>query len=103
MPSTFPLLHTNNREINQLQQNVAGVLNPIAKEPILSSNLLQSVPLLMGDNVVQHGLGRKLLGWFPVGADAVTALYDKQATNASPAQTLILNASAGATVSLYVF
>lgn len=86
------------------QDRWASILNPVLKNPTTSTLLLQNVILISGNNVVNHRLGRKLQGWYPVRFHGAYAqLYDTQDTNQSPELTLNLNASAGVTIDLVVF
>lgn len=81
----------------------AASLNPLLGNPIVNGSLLSGVVLKTGANVINHGLGRKLLGYLVTLNNAAATFYDSQETNQRPELTLILNSSAPATVSLYVF
>jgi len=59
--------------------------------------------LKSGANIISHLLGRKLVGYLVILNSAAATFYDGQRTNQRPDLTLILNASAPTTVSLYVF
>lgn len=99
----IPKVHTNDRLINQLQQNFAQALEPLLSNPITQGVLLTSVKLTSGANQVQHGLGRAPQGWIPVRVRGSATLYDEQDTNSTPSLTLSLVTSADVTVDLYVF
>lgn len=97
-------VQSNDRLFNEHQSNVARVVEPIASNPIVDGITLYSVVLTSGANTVYHKLDRKLQGWFPVRWHGGWAqIYDTQDANTQPALTLLLNASAGVTVDLYVF
>lgn len=81
----------------------AASLNPVLANPLLGGQLLQSIKVVTGDNVIDHGLGDKLRGYFVVMNNAAVTFYDKQPVNPRPQLTLVLNASGAATISLYVF
>lgn len=87
-----------------MQSSWASQLNPLLALPLSQGLLLKNVVLVSGTNAVNHKLGRALQGWIVtrVRNNAVT-LYDLQDSNQSPALTLLLNASTGATVDLFVF
>lgn len=89
--------------LSQLQNRWATILDPVVKSPIVNGSQLSNIKLTTGNNVVNHKLGRKLQGWIVVGIDAVSSLYDTQATNQTPQLTLNLVASADVTVSLWVY
>ncbi len=81
----------------------AASINPILSNPLVSGNLLQGLVLRTGANTINHGLSEKLQGYIVVMNSASATFYDNQKTNPTPQLTLILNASAPTTVSLYVF
>lgn len=81
----------------------ASTLNPLLANPLVNGRIIPGVVLVTGANVINHGLGRKLQGYFVVLNDANETFWDNQATNSMPDLTLVLNASGPATVSLYVF
>jgi hypothetical protein len=80
-----------------------SLIDPILANPILAGQQLDNIPLVSGVNTVNHGLGRKLQGYFIVLNSAAATFYDNQSTNSSPTLTLILVASAATTVSLWVY
>ncbi len=81
----------------------AASLNPILANPLINGRVLSGLKLLTGANVVNHGLQRKLQGYFVIMNSAASTFYDSQASNQTPDITLVLNSSGTATVSLYVF
>jgi len=96
-------VQTQDREVNQLQSNVAEVLDPIAALPVINGNILTNVALLAGDNSINHKLGMRLTGWIVIRQRAAAEIFDKQVTNPTPTVTLVLNVSAPVVVDLYVF
>ena len=103
MLKAIPRVQTDDRQINQLQQNFISAINQLMDTSILSGVLLTNVALVSGDNSVNHKLGKTLTGWIVVRKRAAADIYDKQGTNATPTQTLALNTSADVMVDLYVF
>lgn len=81
----------------------ASILQPIVDSPISRGRLVSNVSLITGANQVNHGLGRKLIGWIIVGIDGVAAIYDTQAQNQMPQLTLNLTSDADVTVNLWCF
>jgi hypothetical protein len=81
----------------------ASDLNPVLANPMLYGNLIPGVMLKSGDNVVNHGLQRKVKGYLILMNSAPVTFYDKQTSNQRPELTLTLNASGPTTVTLYVF
>jgi hypothetical protein len=86
-----------------LETQWAQQIDPVLANPILKGQLLQNIVLINGTTIVNHKLGRKLIGWFPVGQTSPANLSDNQATNQMPQLTLSLNSTAATTVSLWVF
>jgi hypothetical protein len=85
-----------------MNPRLAAELNPFLANPLLNGHQITAT-LSAGDNVINHGLGAKLRGWFVIGINAAITLYDKQASNQKPELTLILTSSGVATANLYVF
>lgn len=102
MPS-LPLQQTDDHDVSLMQTKWKSIIDPLLANPISSSFVLPRLTLASGDNVINHFLGRKILGWIVVGNNAATTFYDKQASNQQPQLTLILNASGACTISLLVF
>jgi hypothetical protein len=100
---SLPIYQTNVRELSMMQTQWSSQLNPVLTTEIINGHLIPNVSLASGDNVINHLLGRNLIGWFTVGVNAAVTLYDKQATNNMSNLTLILHSSATCIVSLWVF
>lgn len=89
--------------VQLLQNKWAAILNPIISAPQNNSLILKNVQLSVGDNSIDHRLGRTLQGWKIVRQRAAASIYDKQDTNQTPQLTLKLNSSAAVSVDLEVF
>lgn len=101
---SLPIFHTEDKNISLLQTNWAAQLNPIIQLPLSNSILLPLISLSMGDNVINHRLGRNLQGWIVTRMEnAFVELFDKQSTNQMKDKTLILNSSAVGLIDLIVF
>lgn len=92
-----------NAQFMRMQTQWAQTLDSVLKNPIIQSNILQSVSLVSGDNVINTLLGRKLQGWFLSRRRGSATIYDKQDSNQTPQLTLVLNSSAPVVVDLVVF
>lgn len=103
LPKAIAKIQTNDRTINQLQQNIIPVVNQINKNPIVTGTILQSQSLKSGSNTINHNLGRTLQGWVPVRVRSQATLWDSQDGNATPQKTLILNTTADVVVDIMVF
>lgn len=89
--------------LDQMQTKWASQLNPVISCPLVQGRLIQGQKLINGVTVVNHGLGRDLIGWFLVGINAAATIYDNQASNSTPDLTLSLTSNAAVTCSLWVF
>lgn len=99
----FAILNTPDQSLQLIQQNLVRVLNPVFSTPNLGGNLLTGITLKIGDNSINHGLGRNLNGWQIVRQRAHASISDDQDNNKTPALTLTLNSTDPVTVDLYVF
>lgn len=101
---SIPIINNGDRNFNQLQLNINSALSPIQSNPVVNGILVQNVALNIGSNVVNHGLGQTLTGWFITRMrDAYSQVYDTQSSNNNPSQTLFLNSSVKVTVDVFVF
>lgn len=100
---TLPQFQMGDKDLNLLQTGWGKVLNPFITRLQNKTNILESIALAVGDNIIDHGLGYPLNGWRLVRVRAATSIYDKQDTNTTPSTTLVLNSSAAATVDIEVF
>jgi hypothetical protein len=89
--------------LDQMQTKWAAEIDPVLKNPATNPILLQGVVLAAGTNLVDHRLGKKLIGWQIVRIRAAATIYDTQDTNPHPDRTLRLVSSAPVTVDLLVF
>ena len=99
----LPLIQAKDPDLMQVETKWKSILDPIASNPILAGRQLSNVSLVSGNNVINHGLGRNLQGYFVVMNSAAVTFYDKQSTNNMPQLTLELVASGATTVSLWVY
>jgi hypothetical protein len=100
---SLPIFQTSSKDLSLLQTNWAQQLNPIIEKPTNQSNILKSVSLTTGTNVINHLLGRTLQGWKIVRQRALATIYDNQDNNQSPQITLFLVSSANVSIDLEVF
>lgn len=90
-------------DLPMMQTKWASILNVLLSNPSLSSSILRNVSLANGTTVVNHKLGRPLQGWRIVGINGAATVYDSQASNQTPALTLVLVSSAAVIANLEVF
>lgn len=101
-PRTVSQVQTQDKDVNQLQQNLKQALDPIQKNPLIYGNIVTQ-NIVSGQNMINHGLGRPLQGWIIVGINGAAQIYDNQAGNADSFRTLILVSNANVRVSVYCF
>lgn len=99
----LPIFQSDSSELGMVQTRWAAIIEPVLNNPLIDGNILKSVPLLTGSNVINHLLGRKLQGWCLIRQRAPGSVYDNQDNNSMPQLTLSLTASANMVVDLYVF
>lgn len=99
----LPIFQTQVRELSQMQTQWASQLNPVVASPIVLGHQLKNVELASGSNVVNHGLGKTLTGWFIVRQRSAATMYDTQDSNQMPQLTLNLTASAPVSIDLWVY
>lgn len=110
MAGSFKKINTSNatdipelsRVVTQLQANVGEALTPLQNKPILDGIFLRGIVLISGDNLIQHKLGRKVVGYWPTSQTAASQFYDNIQTNTS-LTNFILTATSPCTVNLWVF
>lgn len=102
-------IQTTDRVINQLQDNTANLLDPVATivqdSALLAGKILTNVKLQASSNTIKHTLGRNIKGWFIVRQRASAIIYDTQDTVPAEQQSVILKLTSSAivTVDIYVF
>lgn len=89
--------------LDQMQTKWKSQIDPVLSNPILSGQQLSGILLQNGTTIVNHGLQRNLQGWFLVGINGASTIYDNQASNQTPNLTLSLTSSAPVTVNLWVY
>jgi len=94
------------RNINLLQGNIAGTLNPLVSKVQNDSSNLKNISLVAGQvNKINHKLGRKLLGYNVMlkGTNPTAIISNDQENNPSPNLTLWLYTSVDCEIDLQVY
>lgn len=100
----LPIFQSDVDKLTLMQTKWAALIEPTLSLPQVNSVLLQSVDLVSGSNIVNHKLGRRLVGWQVTRMrDAFSEIYDTQDSNTMPDLTLNLNSSVDVTVDLLVW
>lgn len=86
----------------RVQDNVNAAFIPLQASQIINGQVLKGVSLTTGqDNIVNHRLGRELVGYIVIKKNANADVWDS--STLTPALTVVLQTSANCTVDLYVF
>jgi len=83
-----------------MQTRWKSLIDPLLENALNSVSIIDNVVLAIGDNVINHKLGRKQQGWLVLDVNASTTIYRSADFND---KTLTLNSSATATIKLGVF
>lgn len=94
----FRKINVKDRDLSQVQDNVAQILQPLSKKALLDGVQIEAT-VALGSNKISHTLQRKPLGWIVVDADAAVTLY----RTAWDTTFLTLTASGSATITLWVY
>ena len=79
-------------------------LDPIIANPLVNGRLITGQQLINGTTPVNHGLSRKLQGWFIVDIDTgLTQTIYRTLPDVMPDKILNLVSNAACTVALWVF
>jgi hypothetical protein len=83
-----------------MQTRWKSLLDPLLENPLNGISILENVDLSIGNNVINHKLGKKQQGWIILDIDGASTIYRSADFND---KTLTLNSSAAVTVKLGVF
>jgi hypothetical protein len=93
-------ISTEDKILDQMQQNTETVFNQIVGREIIDGRLLKNINLTVGiDNPISHKLDRDLMGYIIVKNNTNCTIWEST-TNS---KTLTLRCSASTVISLGVF
>jgi|TARA_R100001443_G_scaffold33383_3_gene47301 hypothetical protein len=99
----FTEIHTGDAKIDQLQSNIRTAISPLLSLPFADGVHKTDVALGTSDTLVDHGLGRKFVGYIITKQNADTSVFESSTTNNFPDVQMILKAGATVTVDLFFF
>ena len=100
----FKKIEISDQVISRFQDNVEQAIGSLPLTDILQGRLIRNINLLSASTVlVDHKLGRPVIGWFVVRQRASAIIWDVQDANPNPSLTLNLNCSANVNIDLWVF
>lgn len=102
MIDDFKKFKAKDEDLNLVQENVAKVFKSILANPLIDMVFLKDIDLLTGqDNIVEHKLQRKPLGFVIVNKNAEADIWQESVVLAS--KTMNLKSSADVKISLIIF
>lgn len=69
----FKAFKTDDTSLNRVQSNITDALQPYIGNPLIDGRLIQGQAIVAGANVINHGLGRKLIGWIQTRVRSVVS------------------------------
>lgn len=98
------LTYTDDDVLGRIQSNTGEVLSQIKRQnPILDGSYVKGVALSTSDTRVEHLLKRPFQGFIVTKINSASIVYESPTQNLIPDKVIILQASAAATVDLYIF
>lgn len=95
----FRKVKVSDRELANVQDQVASVLVPLSKNALIDGVQIDGVVLTTSGAVVDHLLKRQPLGWFIVDQNAAATVYRSDWND----RNISLISSATVTVSLWIY
>lgn len=100
----FRKIYTDDLLQQRLQDSIAASFQQFETLPQLDSVIVEDVTLLPNqDNVVEHKLARKLIGWQIIRQDAQADVWESSTVNSAPSSSIILRSSAIVKLSFIFF
>lgn len=96
-------INVSEYNLSKVQENAAQAFDDLPKDYPVLNNHTVSATIGTGDSAVNHGLGRKLVGWIVVGKNANATVWESETANPRPSDQIILKATAEVKVTLYFF
>lgn len=96
----LPKIKNDDPALQLMQDKWAAILNPLLSQPISSNNFLQNIPIVTGNNTINHLLSRKQQGWIITDQDGFADIARNMPFND---KTLTLVSSGPCNISLLVF
>lgn len=96
----LPYFQSPDQTFGLLQTRWKSILDPVIANTLMNGNLINNFTLVNGNNVINHQLGRMMIGWMISDINAAATIYRSQPMNNL---TLTLNSNAGCVVDIWVF
>lgn len=92
-----------NQTLAQLQSKWPAQLNPVLANLLVNGQLLSNITLINGTTVVNHKLGRPILGWFITSPQGPFGNVYQTSYQPNPSLTISLTNNASLITDLWVF
>lgn len=97
----LPLFNkANDQNFSLMQTSWKSQIDPLIINSITKGNQKSNVSLIIGENVINHLLGRNMIGWFITDITSGAQVYRSQPMND---KTLVLTSNAIATVNIWCY
>jgi len=96
----FKKFISSNADLNTVQDNISDIYIPLLRNPLLDGIVLKDITVPAAGSLIEHKLGRDVIGWFIVDQSANVVVWRESYKNNS---FIKLKSSVDCTVSLYIF
>ena len=107
MVTKYKRFSSTTQDLNQVQLNVELWTNQFQVFPLTDAKVLSNLSLIIGDNLIGHGLGKKYTSCFPcvptTGSSTLKQVSTYQGQAVDRSQYFCLNSSAAITLDIVVF
>lgn len=93
----------NGFHLMQIQDNLDLSISEIQNSDFQTGVFVVASLISGQDNIINHGLDRKVQGWTVVGKNAQSDIWESSTVNNFPDKMLVLRASVNVTIKLYLF
>lgn len=103
MKRAFKKLYSSDTFLTRFQDNIADVFSYLLGQPLNDYNIVSSLTLGASDTLVNHGLGRRIIGYIIINRNANETVYTSATSNSNPELFVILKASGTVIVDILFF
>ena len=99
----FTEIQTTDEATNRLQKNIHTALRPLLQLPFADGVHKTDQAIGTGDTIVDHGLGRRYVGYIITKQNADTSIFVSTTANSFEDRQIILKAGASVTADIFFF
>ena len=97
----FKRVQATDKSLNLVQDQLQKAFSLLSNNPFIAGHFLPQVPLVQGQNLISHSLGRAYISWGPLRPSAALHVYE--ITSPDPTKYVNLVSSGPGTQDIYVF